>query len=108
MSDFKNIRVAFETGNGTAHMYSLAKLKEMGFQGVDRLPFSIKILLEAVLREYDDYLVTVKDIETLANYEPKSPKGEIPFKPSRVVLQDFTGVPAVAVSYTHLTLPTKA
>ena len=95
MSDFKNTRVAFETGNGTAHMFSLSKLKEMGYEGVDRLPFSIKILLEAVLREYDDYLVTAKDIETLANYAPENPQGEIPFKPSRVVLQDFTGVPAV-------------
>ena len=95
MSDFKNTRVAFETGNGTAHMFSLSKLNEMGYEGVDRLPFSIKILLEAVLREYDDYLVTAKDIETLANYAPENPQGEIPFKPSRVVLQDFTGVPAV-------------
>jgi len=92
---FKNTRTAFETGSGTGYLYSLEKLKEMGYGNIDKLPFSIKILLEAVLREFDDYVVTKSDIEALANYNAKSPQGEIPFKPSRVVLQDFTGVPAV-------------
>lgn len=92
---FKNTRTAFETGSGTAYLYSLEKLKEMGYGNIDKLPFSIKILLEAVLRNYDDYVVTKSDIEALANYDAKSPQGEIPFNPSRVVLQDFTGVPAV-------------
>jgi len=92
---FKNTRTAFETGAGTAYLYSLEKLKEMGYGNIDKLPFSIKILLEAVLREFDDYVVTKSDIDALANYNAKSPQGEIPFKPSRVVLQDFTGVPAV-------------
>lgn len=96
MSDkLKQTRVEFETGSGKAYMYSLSKLKELGYSGVEKMPFSIKILLEAVLREFDGYAITEKDIETLANYNPKKPKGEIPFKPSRVVLQDFTGVPAV-------------
>ena len=92
---FKNIRTAFDTGSGTAFLYSLEKLKEMGYTHIDTLPFSIKILLEAVLRNYDDYVVTKSDIDALANYDAKNPKGEIPFNPSRVVLQDFTGVPAV-------------
>ncbi len=92
---FKNTRTAFETGSGTAYLYSLEKLKEMGYGNIDNLPFSIKILLEAVLRNYDDYVVTKSDIEALANYDAKAPQGEIPFNPSRVVLQDFTGVPAV-------------
>ncbi len=92
---FKNTRTAFETGSGTAYLYSLEKLKEMGYGNIDKLPFSIKILLEAVLRNYDDYVVTKTDIEALANYDAKAPQGEIPFNPSRVVLQDFTGVPAV-------------
>lgn len=96
MSDkFKNTRVEFETGSGSAFMYSLDKLKELGYSNVDNLPFSIKVLLEAVLREYDGYAVTEKDIDHLANYNAADPQGEIPFKPSRVVLQDFTGVPAV-------------
>lgn len=92
---FKNTRTVFETGSGTAYLYSLEKLKEMGYGNIDKLPFSIKILLEAVLRNYDDYVVTKTDIEALANYDAKAPQGEIPFNPSRVVLQDFTGVPAV-------------
>ena len=93
--NFKQTRVEFETGSGKANLYSLDKLKELGYEKIDKLPFSIKILLEAVLREYDDYVVTKQDIEALANYNAKDPQGEIPFKPSRVVLQDFTGVPAV-------------
>ena len=92
---FKNIRTTFDTGSGTAFLYSLVKLKEMGYTHIDTLPFSIKILLEAVLRNYDDYVVTKSDIDALANYDAKNPQGEIPFNPSRVVLQDFTGVPAV-------------
>jgi aconitate hydratase len=96
MSDkFKSTKQTFETGNGEATFYSLPKLAELGYDKVNRLPFSIKILLEAVLRENDGYAITDADIETLATYNAKSPEGEIPFKPSRVVLQDFTGVPAV-------------
>lgn len=96
MSDkLKETRVEFETGSGKAFLYSLEKLKEQGYDNIAKLPFSVKILLEAVLREFDGYAVTEKDIEALANYNAKDPQGEIPFKPSRVVLQDFTGVPAV-------------
>ncbi|MEO1022208.1 MAG: aconitate hydratase AcnA [Bacteroidota bacterium] len=95
MSELYNTsRQAFDTGHGEAYLHSIPSLKAFGFD-VDKLPFSIKILLEAVLREYDDYIVTENDIKTLAAYNAKSPQGEIPFKPSRVVLQDFTGVPAV-------------
>ncbi len=96
MSDkFKSTKQTFDTGNGEATFYSLPKLTELGYSKVETLPFSIKILLEAVLRENDGYAITDADIETLATYNAASPDGEIPFKPSRVVLQDFTGVPAV-------------
>ncbi|MFN1835830.1 aconitate hydratase AcnA [Balneola sp. MJW-20] len=96
MSDkFKKTRVEFGSGSDKAFLYSLEKLKELGYSNVDKLPFSIKVLLEAVLREHDGYAVNDKDIDHLANYNAKDPQGEIPFKPSRVVLQDFTGVPAV-------------
>lgn len=88
-------KVAFNTGSGEAHLYSLKKLEELGYGNISKLPFTIKILLEAVLREFDGYAITENDIELLANYNAKNPEGEIPFKPSRVVLQDFTGVPAV-------------
>lgn len=96
MSDkFKSTKQTFDSGNGDATFYSIPKLKELGYDKVDTLPFSIKILLESVLRENDGYAITDADIETLATYNAKNPEGEIPFKPSRVVLQDFTGVPAV-------------
>lgn len=88
-------RIEFDTGSGKAHLYSLKKLEELGYGEISRLPFTIKILLESVLREYDGYAVTENDIRRLAAYDPKNPSGEVPFKPSRVVLQDFTGVPAV-------------
>ncbi|MFV1885218.1 MAG: aconitate hydratase AcnA [Balneola sp.] len=95
MSDkFKSTKQTFNTGSGEATFYSLPKLKELGYS-IDKLPFSIKLLLEAVLRENDGYAITDADIETLATYNAAKPEGEIPFKPSRVVLQDFTGVPAV-------------
>ncbi|HET6527251.1 MAG TPA: aconitase family protein, partial [Balneolaceae bacterium] len=86
---------SFDTGSGKAYLYSLKKLQELGYGDVSKLPFTIRILLEAVLRECDGYIVTEDDIKKLANYNAKNPQGEIPFKPSRVVLQDFTGVPAV-------------
>lgn len=88
-------RIEFDTGSGKAHLYSLKKLEELGYGEISRLPFTIKILLESVLREYDGYAVTENDIRRLAAYDPRNPSGEVPFKPSRVVLQDFTGVPAV-------------
>ncbi len=93
--DPQQLRTEFETGTGTAHYYSIQKLEELGYGDINKLPFSIRILLESVLREYDGYAITDKDIKLLAGYNAKNPEGEIPFKPSRVVLQDFTGVPAV-------------
>lgn len=83
------------TPKGEITYYSLPHLAENGLPQVNRLPLSIKILLEALLRERDNYVITDADIDIVAQYDAKSPKGEIPFKPSRVVLQDFTGVPAV-------------
>ena len=89
-------RQVFDTGSGKAYYYSLDALQNKGFSNIHRLPFSIKVLLEAVLRECDDYVVTEEDVSRLASYDPYKPADvEIPFKPARVVLQDFTGVPAV-------------
>lgn len=92
---FQQTKTPFKTGFGKAHYYSLQKLEDMGYGNIQKLPFTIRILLEAVLREHDGYLITEDDIKLLADYNAKNPQGEIPFKPSRVVLQDFTGVPAV-------------
>ncbi len=76
----------------TLYFYNLNKLQ--GFD-VTRLPVSIKVLLESVLREANDYDVRREDVETVAKWSAENPEVEIPFKPARVILQDFTGVPAV-------------
>ena len=91
-----NARETFDTGSGEAYYYRLAKLQEDGLGNIDKMPFSIKVLLEALLRNEDGYIVTEEDIKGLAAYDPKNPvQVEIPFMPARVILQDFTGVPAV-------------
>lgn len=86
----------FDTGSGEAIIYRLNVLIEKGVGNVAKLPFSIKILLENALRNLDGREVSEDDVVNLAswdanNYNPV----EIPFKPARVILQDFTGVPAV-------------
>jgi len=89
-------RDRFDTGSGEATYYRLGRLQELGLGDVDRLPFSIKVLLESLLRNEDGYTVTADDVRNLAGYDPRDPvQAEIPFKPARVILQDFTGVPAV-------------
>ncbi|GAA5533244.1 aconitate hydratase AcnA [Deinococcus aluminii] len=78
----------------TLYYYNLNKLQEQGYD-IRRLPFSVKVLLESVLREANDYDVRQEDVRAVANWKPVNPEIEIPFKPARVILQDFTGVPAV-------------
>ncbi len=86
----------FETGNGPAHLYRLSRLQDQGLGDIERLPYSIRLLLESVLRNCDGVAVTEDDVRNLASWHAAEPaKVEIPFKPARVVLQDFTGVPAV-------------
>ncbi len=89
-------RTTLETNEGTAHVYSLDALEKAGLDNISKLPFSIKILLEAVVRNCDGTIVTEDDITTLAGWKASHPgNGEVPFLPARVILQDFTGVPAV-------------
>ena len=88
--------VDFESGEGKSALYSLEKLQKDGIGPVDSLPFSIRILLEQALRNVDDFQVRPEDVTALANWNAnKKSSKEIPFKPTRVILQDFTGVPAV-------------
>ena len=77
--------------------YKLEALKHAGVApNLDRMPFSIRVMLEALLRNEDGYIVTADDVRSLAKWNPKSPaQVELPFLPARVVMQDFTGVPAV-------------
>ncbi|MCS6981852.1 MAG: aconitate hydratase AcnA [Flavobacteriales bacterium] len=74
--------------------YSLAELEKQGYN-ISAMPFSIRVLLENVLRNYDGFAITKENAETLLNWAPQPPKKEIPFKPARVLMQDFTGVPAI-------------
>ena len=89
-------RTTLETNEGTAHLYSLDALEKAGLGNVSKLPFSIKILLETVVRNCDGTIVTEDDIKSLAGWNASDPgTDEVPFSPARVILQDFTGVPAV-------------
>ena len=83
-------------GDKTYRIYSLAKLESRYGASISKLPFSIRILLENVLRNLDGKTVTQQHVESLVNWDPSNqePK-EIPYNPARVILQDFTGVPCV-------------
>ncbi len=76
--------------------FRLAKLQEDGIADIDRLPFSIRVLLEVLLRNCDGEVISKEDVTNLARWPAQSEsRGELPFKPGRVILQDFTGVPVV-------------
>ncbi|MGA2254943.1 MAG: aconitate hydratase AcnA [Thermoguttaceae bacterium] len=91
-----HVRDTFDTGNGTAGIYRLSRLEDARLASIARLPYSIRILLESVLRTCDRDAVTERDVTNLAGWNATAPAGiEIPFKPARVILQDFTGVPCV-------------
>ncbi|HET6872165.1 MAG TPA: aconitate hydratase AcnA [Sporolactobacillaceae bacterium] len=85
----------FEVNGKTYNYYKLDALKQFG--DVERLPYSIKVLLESVLRQYDGRVITKEHVENLAKWGTNelNPDIDVPFNPSRIVLQDFTGVPAV-------------
>src|SRR5438132_1406164 len=95
-AEFKTLK-KFDAGNGReGFLHSLPALEEQGVGKISRLPVSIRIVLESVLRNCDGKKVRRKDVETLANWNAKSPANEeIPFVVARIVLQDFTGVPLV-------------
>ncbi|MBX4340931.1 hypothetical protein K4G93_22645, partial [Mycobacterium tuberculosis] len=80
----------------TYNYYSLKALEDAGIGNVSKLPYSIKVLLESVLRQVDGRVITKEHVENLAKWGTAEQKElDVPFKPSRVILQDFTGVPAV-------------
>jgi len=86
----------FESGDGPLSIYRLSRLEDAGLGQISRMPFSMRVLLEAVLRNCDGFQVTEQDVRNLASWNAARPaEYEVPFKPARVVLQDFTGVPAV-------------
>ncbi|MCA9280120.1 MAG: aconitate hydratase AcnA [Phycisphaeraceae bacterium] len=91
-----NSRATLKTKHGEYTMFRLGALEEQGMTKIARLPYSIRVLLESLLRNVDGYTVTSDDVSGLCSYDPKNVKAEeLPFMPGRVVLQDFTGVPCV-------------
>ncbi len=89
-----NARATLKTKYNAYQIYRLDKLSKHG--QIDRLPYSIRVLLENVLRNVDGHAIKEEDVIRLAGYNPKNVGvAELPFKPARVLLQDFTGVPAV-------------
>jgi len=92
--DIFHIKKPLKVEGKSFSYYSLPELQKQGY-AIDKLPFSIRILLENALRNYDDFAVSRDHIETLLNWKPKASDKDIPFKPARVLMQDFTGVPAV-------------
>jgi aconitate hydratase len=81
---------------GDVKIFRLGKLAELGLGDLDKLPFSIKVLLESALRNMDNFAVTETDVKGIATWNAKNVNAvELPFKPARVILQDFTGVPCV-------------
>ncbi|MCM3116354.1 aconitate hydratase AcnA [Neobacillus sp. MER 74] len=95
-NDVFNARASFEANGKRYHYYRLSALEEAGIGNVSKLPYSVKVLLESVLRQYDGRVIAKEHVENLAKWGTAELKEvDVPFKPSRVILQDFTGVPAV-------------
>jgi len=95
MQDFFNARDTLKTGHGTYTYYRLDALEKAGLTDLKRLPFSIRIVLEAALRQCNEREITQADVMNIAAWTPQGERPGIPFLPARVVMQDFTGVPAV-------------
>lgn len=96
VNDAYNAKKQFELNGKTYNYYQLKALENAGYGDISRLPYSIRVLLESVLRQYDGEVIQKEHIEKLAKWGSKDFESvDVPFKPSRVILQDFTGVPAV-------------
>jgi aconitate hydratase len=93
--DAYGIRSSLEVGGKTYAYYRLQGLEEQGLGSIAKLPFSIKVLLEAAVRQYDGHAITKDHVKLLAAWAEGRQDKEIPFIPARIVLQDFTGVPVV-------------
>ncbi len=98
MHNLFDSRQTFDAGNGkTGVFYSLPQLEKAGIGAISRLPVSIRIVLESVLRNFDGLKITEQHVRTLANWRPNAERTEeIPFVVGRILLQDFTGVPLLA------------
>lgn len=95
MGDEFGSRRVLKTSHGDYVIYSLDQLEKDGLTRIDSLPFSIRILLESVLRQHNEKEITRQDVINLAAWQSVAARPSMPFQPGRVVMQDFTGVPAV-------------
>ena len=94
--DYFNARDTLRTSHGDYTIYRLSQLENAGLTQLDKLPYSIRVLLESVLRQCNDVEITRQNVIDLANWKPIVDKRPVvPFSPARVVMQDFTGVPSV-------------
>ena len=94
--DSLSTKSQLEVDGKTYHYYSLKKAEQQNFKGINRLPYSLKVLFENLLRFEDNNSVTTKDIHAIADWlNTKTSQHEIAYRPARVLMQDFTGVPAV-------------
>ncbi len=96
IKDIFDARATLSTPHGEYIYFRLSRLEELGLTNLERLPFSIRVMLEAVLRQCNEQETTSQDVRNLAAWQPNvTNRPVMPFQPARVVMQDFTGVPAV-------------
>jgi aconitate hydratase len=94
--DYFASKESLKTNQGEFLYYSVGRLQAQGLTQVDRLPFSIRVLLESVLRQCNNVEITTEDVLNIASWKPKDAvRKSFPFRPARVIMQDFTGVPAI-------------
>ena len=94
--DYFAVKGRLPASQGDYTIFRLKQLEGQGLTDLDQLPFSIRIMLESVLRHCNDREINQKDVINLASWEPKpSQRLSFPFRPARIIMQDFTGVPAV-------------
>src|SRR5688572_28582508 len=92
--DYLDVKKELAVGNRKLSFYSLRALQQKGY-AISTLPFCIRVLTENVLRNYNGYEITSEHVETILNWTSRPAEKEIPFMPARVLMQDFTGVPAI-------------
>src|SRR5690349_15585607 len=95
MQDLFKSRDVLKVGSKRYVLYRLEALERAGLIKLNKLPFSIRIVLEAALRQCNDREITQQDVRNIAAWTPNGTRPGIPFLPARVIMQDFTGVPAV-------------
>ena len=93
--DFFKSRDTLKTTHGDYVIFRLDALEKAGLVKLAKLPFSVRVMLEAALRQCNDNEITQQDVRNIAAWKPQGERPGIPFLPARVVMQDFTGVPAV-------------